>query len=210
MFGITLAPMDVDDPRDAAIFALKNRLKTIMVNSRQVQPLWWEALLIPKGSIEHCPMAAIVPDKWVAKLQPSREFCADIVRDCTTLGDVIKKVTKSAPTLIAMDRNFECDIVYLTHHATDALNRLAHQLILNTSPTDGASADFSQTLVRIKKARSSDLLVACGEAFSTEVDGIYDLLQHISAGQPPPGQGHSEVLGVDEGGVAESVLVLQV
>eukprot|EP00972_Heterocapsa_arctica_P007038 1028446-Heterocapsa_arctica.AAC.1 len=147
--------------------------------------MWWEALLIPKGSIPLCPEHFQVPSEWIAKLQPAREFCADIIRDCTTLAEVIKKVVKAAATLISLDRNFECDIIYLQFHAQKILQEQIEQAILDTLPFDGASADFARTLENIRDVRKSDAALALGESFVNEIDGIYDTLQQILSGQPP-------------------------
>ncbi len=73
LFGTELVPMDVNDPRDVAHHALRNRLKTIAVNNGQLQPLWWESLLVPKGSVPKCPEHFKVSDEWLKKLVPARE-----------------------------------------------------------------------------------------------------------------------------------------
>lgn len=185
IYGTKLAPMDVDDPRDAAHHALKNRLKTIAMNSHQFKPLWWEPLMFPKGSIPDCPLHLKVPEKWIEKLMPAREFMGDIVEDCKTIHDVIRKIEKSAATLISLDRNFECDINFMRNHGVAVLQKRVEEMVLDTLPTDGASADFAITLAKIRDVRKSETVAALGDSYAQEVDGIYDLLQQISSGQPP-------------------------
>ena len=46
LFNIPLDPCVLDSPMNDALFRLKSRVITIVVNSRQVKPLMWESLLV--------------------------------------------------------------------------------------------------------------------------------------------------------------------
>ena len=85
-------------------------------------------------------------------------------------------------TLVTMDRNFECDIVFLKHHAAKLLQEKVEKEVLGALPGDGAVASFADALGKIRDVRKSEAVAALSEGFSSEIDGVYDLLQHISSG----------------------------
>ena len=54
--------MDVDHPKEAARHYLLNRIKTSAVNGRQVEPFWWEDMIVPEGSLMNCPTHLKLPE----------------------------------------------------------------------------------------------------------------------------------------------------
>ena len=185
LYGTPMDAMTVDDPRDAALFSLRNRLKDIALNNGQVVPFWWERLLLPIGSMNGVPIAVKISDAWIAKLQPVRDFCMDIVQGVSKISEVIKKVEKSRAILTHIDRSFECDINFITNHLASLLRAKADDAIVACMPADGPTANFAATLENIRAIRDSHIVAALPDQYVDEIDGVHDTIMNLSAGQPP-------------------------
>lgn len=102
-----LGSIDLDDPKDAPIHQLLNRVKSIGINSGQIRPFVWESLLFPKGTMPDTPSELELPGELLKLVNPAREYALDVVEDCATLPDAIKRLDKAASTILSKHSNFK-------------------------------------------------------------------------------------------------------
>ena len=185
----TLEPMDVDHPKEAAKHHLLNRVKTIAINSRQVDPFWWEELVAPEGSLENCPSHLNLPEELIELLMPARDYMADLTKDCHTVSELLKVVDKSDTSLVNEDRanagNFRCDILFIKGQLERVLKKSTESMIFTALPSEGPKADWKVTLRAIEDVKKSKELAALGSDHHREIDGVVDMVTNIQKGHPP-------------------------
>ena len=82
--------------RTKVFFRFWCRVKTIIVNTRQVKPLWWEDLLFPKRSLQNVPEMVTIPKGFVDSITLARDAAMDMTEGVTTLQECIKRIKKKA------------------------------------------------------------------------------------------------------------------
>ena len=188
MFDIVLTPWNLDDPRDATAHQFWNRVKTIAVNTGQVEANFYERLLYPLKSISNCPTHVLLPPQLINKITPARDHIAELLKGVCTIDVAAKKIRKAAEVLVDYDPYIESDIIFVEKHAKTLLMAKVSTAIGATMPSSTVEMELSTSLDKMRFITRSPEAVACGKDFVEDLRGIVAMLAQLGAGFPPKEQ----------------------
>ena len=185
LFNMTLEPWDLNDPRDMTAHQFWNRIKTIVVNTRQVRVVFYEDLLFPIGSLDGVPTTLQLHASLIAKIAPARNHAFDVLKDCVTMDQAIKKLKKAYDALIDLDPHYESDYNFATKRAKPMMIAKVAVEVGECMPTSVKELDIGVCLGMLQAITRSPLAVACGKDFVDELKGCVALVTQLSGGHPP-------------------------
>ena len=94
--------VNMDDPDDEWNHRLNSRVKTILVNSGEVEPLWYEKVLFQDKSLPGVPTFLKVPSVLVEPILRARATAADLLEGVEDMGIAVKVLSKASETLVGL------------------------------------------------------------------------------------------------------------
>ena len=131
---------------------LMARVKQIAVNLGLVAQLPWEAALFKPGELEGVRSACQLPPELLVDVKNGRDAAKRMTYSSAeiTLTDLKKLVCGPKPTtqLLALDRSFSLDVLFLQVWAVDMCTSKVHTAVLKCLPSAEATKSYAQVLPR--------------------------------------------------------------
>ena len=104
------------------------RIKTILVNTRQMDLHPWEELLFPRGCFENVPTQLKLPETILEPLEGLSESVKAMIGNTVALADMIKIMRRNSVELKESHRSFNLDLAFLEQRAEQLLDEKVRSL----------------------------------------------------------------------------------
>lgn len=168
-------------------FRLAARAKTLAYNSNKLEPLPWESMLLPPGTLDGVPEFSKLPESLLCDAVAARGAALQFLdeKGATTLHQMIAVINSKAEALRALDRTFECEIGFLNFGAEPMLKTRVYELVLKCLPSEGKAMTIQQSMARINELKASAVVRAANPSLQGEVEGILSMLGDLAMGIAP-------------------------
>lgn len=178
----------MESGNDEWLYRLRATLKTIGLNTGQLEPLPWEKLLFRKGEMPGVPVTIKLPEPLLVAIRNGRSAAMDVLvggRKRMTISKMRNLILGGMSAIREADRSFEVDLEFLDKHAEQMLGDQCKERFLAELPTSTTVVEIGDCVKALTALRESEALEACGVSLIEEFEMALKFIQNLGVGAGP-------------------------
>lgn len=168
-------------------FRFAARVRTLALNSGALEPLPWEKVLFPPGSLEGERSFAKIPEALLRDAKAARSAAMQFLQEkqAVTLHQMMTVLNAKADALRALDRTIECELSLLNYGTESLVHDKLREQVLQCFPSTEKSMTIPESTKALSDLKLTELFRIAGPRAHGEVEGVANMLGDLGMGIPP-------------------------